>query len=111
MGHAIVTPFVAPAPVAAPVGGVDELPVRRGVSVGHEIARALPSEHRVARDAPRRALEVDLAFEEVEEQRRVVEAPGLAPSAPERVVEETPRLLDAEEVVLIRCLLVRVAGG
>src|SRR6202521_788015 len=67
--HAVVAPLVLAAPVLVPVGLLDELAVRLDVAVAHQIAGALPAEQRVARDRPGRAVEVGLAFEEVEEQR------------------------------------------
>src|SRR5215469_3474509 len=71
--HAVRAPRVLAAPVGVPVGGLDQLLVGLGVPVGHQVARPLPAEQRVGRDAPRGAGEVLLALEEVEEQRRVVE--------------------------------------
>ena len=51
-----------------------------------------------------------LPFEEVEEQRRVVEPPALAAPVGERLAEELAGLLDAEEVLLVGGLLVGVGG-
>src|SRR2546430_840689 len=68
--HAVRAAVVVAPPVLAPVGGLDQLLVRLRVAVAHQVARSLPAEDGVARDAPRRALEVDLALQEVEEERR-----------------------------------------
>src|SRR5207244_2000658 len=48
--------------------------------------------------------------EEVEEERRVVEPPALAPAVGERTREELARLPDAGEVLLVGRLLVGVRG-
>src|SRR5207247_512561 len=101
---------VAAAPVLLPVGRLDQLAVRLRVTVRHQVARPLPAEERVARNPPRRALEVDLALEEVEEQRRVVEPPLLPLPVGERGREELARLAHAGEMLLVGRLLVRVRG-
>src|SRR5262245_6444735 len=90
--HAVRAARVLAPAVLRPVGGLDELLVRLRVAVGHQVARPLPAEHRVARDAPRRAVEVGLALEEVEEQGRVVQPPALAPAVGERLAEQLARL-------------------
>src|SRR5207249_6201604 len=68
----------------------------------HQIAGPLPAEQRVAGDPPGRALEVDLALEEVEEQRAVVQPPPLASPVGESGAEQAAGLPDAEEVLLDR---------
>src|ERR1700680_2458084 len=73
VGHAVVAALVSTAPVLVPVGLVDELAIGLDVAVAHQIAGALPAEQRVAGDRPGRAVEVGLAFEEVEEERAVVQ--------------------------------------
>src|SRR2546429_6410363 len=105
---AVLAARVLPAPVLAPAGGLDQLLVRGGVAVRHQIARPLPAEQRVAGDPPGRALEVDLALEEVEEQRAVVQPPLLASPPRESGAEQAVGLLDAEEVLLVGRFLVRV---
>src|SRR6478672_5231249 len=90
--HAVVAARVASAPVLRPVGRLDQLAVGLRVAVRHQVARALPAEERVARDPPRRALEVDLAFEKVEEERRVVQPPALPIPVAERLGEQLPGL-------------------
>src|SRR5438045_1216490 len=69
VGHAVRAAIVVPAAVLRPVGGLDQLLVGLRVAVAHQVAGALPAEQRVARNAPRGALVVDLALEEVEEER------------------------------------------
>src|SRR5204863_3096889 len=106
VGHAVVTARVAPAPVGVPVGGLDQLFIGFGVAVGHQVTRTLPAEQRIAGDAPGSAAEVHLPLEEVEEQRRVVEPPALAPAVRERRPEQLVGLAYAEEVLLVGRLLV-----
>src|SRR6185312_17463290 len=86
------------ASVFRPVGGLHQLLVRPAVAVGLQVTGALPSEDGVRRDAPRGALQVDLSLQEVEEDRRVVEAPPLPAVPGERLAEQRARLLDTEEV-------------
>src|SRR6266581_5320860 len=71
--HAVVTARVAPASIFRPVRRVDQLTVRLRVAVRPQVAGPLPAEERVAWNSPRRALEVDLALEKVEEERRVIQ--------------------------------------
>src|SRR5207253_371721 len=82
--------------------------LRPSPAVPAALTSSLPAEERIARDTPRRALEIDLALEEVEEERRVVESPALAPTVGERIREELARLADAGEVLLVGRLLVGV---
>jgi len=88
--HAVVAARVVAAAVLRPVGGLDELLVGLRVAVGHQVAGALPAEQRVARDPPGSALVVDLALQEVEEERGVVEAPPLAAHARTRTKAVPP---------------------
>src|SRR5438874_67505 len=107
--HAVTALVVAaPAAVVLPLRRLDELAKGGRVALLQEIAGALPAEHVVRRVAPRRALEVLLAHEELEEQRRLVELP-----APLRVREHGPKelvgALAAQEVLLVGRLRVAVA--
>src|SRR5439155_1900671 len=87
--HAVVARLVLAASVLRPVRLVQQLFVGLGVAFfAHQVAGALPAEHRVARDAPRRALEIDLALQKVQIQRTVVQAPLLALVAGERGLED-----------------------
>src|SRR5436190_2742284 len=108
VGHAVVATRIATPAVLLPLRGLHELLVGLRVAVGHQVARSLPAEDRVARDPPRGALEVHLALEEVQEERSVIEAPLLALAVSERLAEELVRFLDPQEVVLVRRLLVGV---
>ena len=78
MGHAIVAAGVAAPAVLGLVGGLDELLVRLGVTVGQQVARPLPAEDRVGGHAPGGALELDLSFQEVKEKWAVVKPPVFA---------------------------------
>src|SRR5204862_1390280 len=106
MRHAVVAARVTAAAVLRPVGRLDQLAVRLRVAVRHQVAGPLPPEERVARDPPRRALEVDPALEKVEEERRVVEPPPLPAAVGKRRREELAGLPDAGEVLLVGRLLV-----
>src|SRR5690606_24300884 len=108
--HAVGAARVLAAAVLVPVGVLDQLPVRRHVAVAHQVAGALPAEQGVVGDGPGGAREVDLALEEVEEQRGVVQPPAPAVAARERLLEQLPGLLHAEEVLLVGRLLVGVGG-
>src|SRR5262249_47457470 len=99
MRHTVVAARIVAAAVLRPVGRLDQLAIRLRVAVRHEVARTLPAEHGVRRNPPRRALEVDLPLEEVEKERRVVEAPALAPAVRERRTEELPRRRHTREVL------------
>src|SRR5262245_51752441 len=76
VGHAVGAARIASAPVLLPLGGLDQLAVAAGVAVRHQVAGALPAERREARDGPGRAVELGLALQEIQEERRVVEAPA-----------------------------------
>src|SRR5690606_20665157 len=52
VGHAVGAARVLAAAVAVPVGVLDQLPVRRHIAVGHQIAGALPAEQGVVGDGP-----------------------------------------------------------
>ncbi len=110
MRHAVGAARVLAPPVGVPVGRLDELLVRLHVPVVHQVAGLLPAEQRVGRNAPRGAAEIGLALEEVQEQRRVVQPPLLPPAVAERLAEQFPRFLHAEEMLLVGRLLVGVGG-
>src|SRR5580693_8318142 len=84
VGHAVVAARVLAAAELVPVRRVQELLPRVGVAVVEQVAGLLPALEAVQRNAPRRALEVRLALEEVQVQLRVVEAPLLAAAVRER---------------------------
>src|SRR5690606_35560490 len=108
--HAVGAARVLAAAVAVPVGLLDQLPVGRHVPVAHQVAGTLPAEEGVVRDGPRGAREVDLALEEVQEERGVVEPPAVAVAALEGLLEQLAGLFHAEEVLLVGGLLVGVGG-
>src|SRR5437879_13384214 len=96
--------------VSLPLGLLDELTVALRVgSVRHQVAGTLPAEDRVGGDAPGRALEVHLALQEVEVERRVVEPPALPPAVGEHLLEDLTRPFHPEEVLLVGRLLVPTA--
>src|SRR5690242_13926979 len=65
--HAVLALLVAaPAPVLLPARGLHQLLERGGVALLQQIAGPLPAEEVVGRIAPRRALEVVLAHEELQ---------------------------------------------
>src|SRR2546425_2240963 len=107
MYHAVSALLVPAGPVVVPVRVLDELLERRGVAVLEEVTRLLPAEDVVGGVAPRRALVVHLAHEEVQKERRLVEPPaalGLVQDAR----EQFPRPLPLEEVLLIGRFLVTI---
>src|SRR4030095_16909267 len=107
--HAVAALLVpAPPPVVLPARGLEQLLEARRVSLLEEVAGPLPAEDVEGRVTPRRALEVLLAHQELEKQRRLVET-----AAPLRIREdrreEVVRALGAQEVLLIGRLGVAVA--
>src|SRR5262249_35306948 len=96
-------------PIVFPPRGLEQLLEGRGVSFLQEVAGPLPAEYVVRRVAPRSALEVLLAHEELQEQRRLVEPPA-ALGIREDLREELVRALAHEDEILIRGLGVAVAG-
>src|SRR5579863_8663466 len=109
MRHAVLARLMLTARVFRPVGFVEQLLIGAGIALfAHEVARALPAEDRVARNPPRRAFEVDLTLEEIQVQRAVIEPPLAALAVGEDLSEDFAGSLDAEEVLLVGRLLVRV---
>src|SRR2546427_8385506 len=108
MDHAVSALLVPSSPVVVPVRVLDELREGRGIAVLKQITGLLPAEDVVGRVAPRRALVVHLAHEEVQEERRLVEPPVLlGPAHAARV--QIARQLPIEAGLLIRRLLVSIA--
>src|SRR6202000_1630236 len=85
VGHAVVAARVLAPAELVPLGGLQQLLPGLGVAVVEQVAGLLPALEAVQRDAPRRALEVGLALEEVQVQLGVVEAPLLAAAVRERL--------------------------
>src|SRR5262249_34565017 len=99
--HAVAALLVATAPpIVFPARGLEHLLKGRGVSFLQEVAGPLPAEHVVRGIAPRSALEVLLAHEELQEQRRLVEPPA-ALGTREDLREELVRALGPEEMLLV----------
>ena len=111
MDHAVGALLVLADAVAVPVGRRHQLGERRRVAFAEQIAGLLPAEHGACRHRPRRALVGAVAGEEVHEERRVGEVPGLAVAAAlEHVAKEGLGLGAVEKVLLVGRALVGVAG-
>src|SRR5579875_1838078 len=108
--HAVAAAGVASPAVLGPVGRLHQFLVGLGVTVGQQVARALPAEDGVGRDAPGGALELHLALQEVQEQWAVVEPP-VAALALEGFGEQLGGLVGGEETDLVGGFFVGVAGG
>src|SRR5512145_997691 len=107
--HAVPALLVpAPPPVALPARGLEQLLEARRVALLEEVAGPLPAEDVEGWVTPGRALEVLLAHEELEEQRRLVEPPAPLRLREDRR-EEVVRAPGAQEVLLIGRLGVAVA--
>src|SRR5215813_12364087 len=75
--HAVAALLVAAAlAVVLPARRLEQLLERRRVALLEQIAGPLPAEHVVGRVTPRRALELLLAHQELQEERRLVEPPA-----------------------------------
>src|SRR2546429_1543256 len=111
MGHAIGATRILAPPVILPLGCLDQLLIRASVPIGHQITRPLPAQHRVAGDTPGGASKVDLALQEVQEERGVVQMPLLAPAVCKSLTEDLARSLDAEKMLLVWRFLVGIARG
>src|SRR5262245_54930926 len=114
MNHAIaaarVTALVA---VLFPLGRLDQFLKRLRVTVIKQVTRLLPAEEVVIRVAPRRALVIDLAHQEFQEEDRLVELPPLAARRAQRaenLFEKLFGLLAFEKVILIGRPGVAVTG-
>ncbi len=111
MDHAVLAlGIVALVAVVVPVGQLHVFLERLHVAVLEEVARLLPAEDVVGGAAPRGALEIEIALEELEEEGREVELPALL-RVLEDLLEEVLAVVAVEELVLVRRLLVDVAGG
>src|SRR5271155_2972762 len=100
MDHAVLAlGIVALVAVVVPVGQFEIFLERADIAVLEEVARFLPAEDVVGRAAPRRALEIEVALEELEEERREVEAPALL-RVGKNLFEEGLGLVAMEEVLL-----------
>ena len=109
MDHAILALGIAALPaVVLPLRGVQELLKRGRVALLEQIARPLPAKDGVQGIAPGRALEVLLAHQELQEQRRLVELPRLG-LVGQHVAEELSGPLASQKMLLVGRLGVAVA--
>src|SRR6516162_6603222 len=107
--HAVAALLVATAPtVVLPAGRLEQILERGGVALLKQIAGTLPAEDVVGRVAPRRALELLLAHEELQEQRRLIEPPP-ALRLRQNLRDQIVGALGAQEVLLIRRLVEELA--
>src|SRR6185312_16210701 len=81
MHHAVGALLVIAGAVAVPIGLLHQLAEALGIAFAEQVAGALPAEHVARRVAPGRAAIGLVAGEEVEEERRLGEAPLLALAA------------------------------
>jgi len=75
MYHAIGAFFIAACAILFPFRGVHQLFEAFGIAFADQIARALPAKDAVAGRAPRRAFISLVATQEIEEERRLAQAP------------------------------------
>src|SRR5262249_28679954 len=88
VNHAIGAFRVVSGAVGIPVRLLHQLAEGLGIAFAEQVAGALPTEHRAGGIAPRRAMGLLVAGQEVEEQPGLAEGPGLAgATAPEDVPE------------------------
>ena len=110
MHHAVLALGIAAGPsVGVPVGLFHHLPIGLRVALVEQVAGSLPAKQVVGRRAPRPALQIPRALEELQEHGRLVELPparrvGQDPS------EERLAPLTRQKVRLIRRLRIRIAG-
>src|SRR5581483_1340106 len=110
MRHAVGTFRILTASVERPIRFLNQFFVALRVGrVGHQVARPLPAQNRIRRNSPRRAFHVEFAFEEIQIERTVIEPPFLAPSTGKRFAEDRARAVDAQEMLLIGRLLIRIS--
>src|SRR3954468_16844146 len=109
MDHAVGALLVVAGAVGVPIGVVHQLLEGLGVTFAEQVAGLLPAEHRARRVAPRRAVVLLVAGQEVEEHARLAERPALAAvAAAEDVAEQFLGLAAVEEVLLVRRALIRI---
>src|SRR5450755_1743513 len=108
MDHTILAlGVVALVAVVVPVGQLEIFLERADVAVLQEVARFLPAEDVVGGATPRGAFEIEVALEELEEQRREIELPALL-GLLEDLLEKSLGLVAMEEFFLIGRFLVGV---
>ena len=87
MRHAVGAFLVLAGAVRIPVGGFHQFLEGLGVTLAEQVAGLLPAEDVARRHAPRRALIILIAGEEVQEQAGMHEIPLLALAEREHVAE------------------------
>ena len=111
MDHAVGALGIAAGPaVAFPVGLLHQLPEARRIPLVEQVAGPLPAEEVVGGRAPGAAFELPVAFQKLEEHRRLVEPPS-ARSPVEDPTEQGLALLPGQEVRLVGRLGIGVARG
>src|SRR6185437_16352849 len=108
--HAIGALLVIAGAVFVPVRGLHQLFEGLRIAFADEVAGTLPAEIRARRVAPRRAVIILVAGEEVEEQARLRERPFRAVLGTEDAAEQLFGLLAIEEVRLVGRALIGIAG-
>src|SRR6266852_8267370 len=96
--------------VILPLGGIEQLLERIHIPVLQQVAGLLPAEDVIGRHAPRSASIGSLAHQKLKEQLRLIELPASF-AIGQNCAEQPPRASPPEEVLLIGCLVVRIAGG
>src|SRR6185312_11699953 len=109
MHHAVGAFLVVAGAVSVPIGLFHQLLEALGIAFAQEIAGTLPAEIVARRIAPRRAVIVLVAGEEIEKERRLAERPFMATAAAEDVAEELLGLAPVEEMRLIGGALIGIA--
>src|SRR4051812_6096617 len=110
MHHAVGAFFVISGAVGVPVGLIHQFTESLGIAFAQQITRALPTEHRAGRIAPRRAVVALVAGEKIQKQARLRERPFLAVvAAAQNSAEQLFGLLAVQEVLLVGRTLIRVA--
>src|SRR4030088_1264574 len=110
MGHAVRALLVAAGAVEVPVGRLDQLLEALRIALAEQITGLLPAEDVARRHAPGRAMVALVAGQEVEEEAGMHELPALALAEREDLAEKLLGLAPVEEMRLVGCALVGVAG-
>src|SRR5262249_15775901 len=110
MRHAVRAFLVAAGAVGVPVGGFHQLREGLGVAFAEQIAGLLPAEDVAGRHAPRRAVILLIAGQEVEEKARVHELPAFALAEREDLAKQLLGRAPVEEMLLIGRALIGIAG-
>ncbi len=109
MSHTVRALLVLAGAVGFPVRGVHQLLEGLGIAFAEQIAGLLPAKNVARGHAPRRALVLLVAGEEVEEQAGMHKIPLLALAHRKDVAEQLLGLGAVEEVRLVRRALIGIA--